>query len=127
MEVTEVTITMAETHPDHNLLAFANVTFDNAFVVRDMKIIRRRDGKLLLAMPSRKLSFNCATCRCKNPVDANYCNRCGKSLPKKEYGRKHEDVAHPIDASARRMIEQEVLEVYQEILEENSARRSSRE
>jgi DNA-binding cell septation regulator SpoVG len=40
------------------LRAFCSLTFDDTFVVRDVKLIEGNDG-LFLAMPSRKLADHC--------------------------------------------------------------------
>ena len=52
MEITEVRIKLME-DSDDRLQAFCSVTFDNAFVVRDLKIIDGVSGPFV-AMPSRK-------------------------------------------------------------------------
>ena len=43
------------------LRAYCTLTFDNTFVIRDVKLIEGHDG-LFLAMPSRKLSDHCPHC-----------------------------------------------------------------
>ena len=50
MEIAEVRVTLRD---EARLKAFANVTFDNAFVVRGMKIIKGNSG-YFIAMPSRR-------------------------------------------------------------------------
>jgi stage V sporulation protein G len=50
MEITEVRITLRD---EPKLKAFANVTFDNAFVIRGLKIIDGKKG-LFISMPSRR-------------------------------------------------------------------------
>jgi len=52
--------------------AFCSVTFDDAFVVRDLKIIEGTKGSFV-AMPSRKLSDRCNQCGCKNHLRARFC------------------------------------------------------
>ena len=46
------------------LQAFCSITFDNAFVIRDLKIIDGANGPFV-AMPSRKLTAHCPHCGCK--------------------------------------------------------------
>ena len=41
MEVTEITVTLRN---EEKLKAFVNVTFDNQFVVRGMKVIKAANG-----------------------------------------------------------------------------------
>jgi stage V sporulation protein G len=65
-------------HPTR-LRAFCSLTFDDTFVVRDVKLIEGNGG-LFLAMPSRKLSDHCPACREKNHLRARYCNQCGTRL-----------------------------------------------
>ena len=78
MEITEVRIKLME-EPGERLKAFCSITFDNCFVVRDLKIIDGTNGPFV-AMPSRKLTSHCPGCGMKNHLRAQYCNQCGKRL-----------------------------------------------
>ena len=78
MEITEVRIKLME-EPGERLKAFCSITFDNCFVVRDLKIIDGSNGPFV-AMPSRKLTSHCPGCGTKNHLRAPYCNQCGKRL-----------------------------------------------
>ena len=80
MEITEIRLTMRN---EAKLKAFANVTFDNAFVIRGMKIINGNKG-LFISMPSKKRP------------DGTY-----------------QDVAHPVNTEMRRRVEKAVLNAYQ--------------
>ena len=80
MEITEVRVTLRD---EEKLRGFANVTFDNAFVVRGMKIIQGATG-IFVSMPSRR-----------RPNGT------------------HQDVAHPVNAAMRQLIESKVLEAYE--------------
>ena len=51
MEITDIRVKKVST--DNKMKAVVSVTFDNAFVVHDIKIIEGQD-KLFTAMPSRK-------------------------------------------------------------------------
>jgi stage V sporulation protein G len=81
MQITEVRVFPAK-KADEKLKAFATVTFDHCFVVRDLKVINGNKG-LFIAMPSRKRA------------DGTYV-----------------DVAHPLDTKTRHYIEQAVLSEY---------------
>ena len=81
MEITEVRITLRD---EPKLKAFANITFDNAFVIRGLKIIDGQKG-LFISMPSRRAK------------DGTY-----------------RDIAHPINNEMRSAIEQAVLQKYEE-------------
>ena len=83
MDITEVRIILRD---EEKLKGFANVTFDNAFVVRGMKIIAGTKG-YFISMPSRK-----------RPDGT------------------HQDVAHPINNETRHLIENSVLNAYEEKL-----------
>jgi len=83
VEITEVRVTLRE---EERLRGFANVTFDNAFVVRGMKIIQGNTG-FFVAMPSRR-----------RPNGT------------------HQDIAHPVNAEMRLAIEERVLAAYEEEL-----------
>ena len=50
MQVTEVNVFPVN---EEKLKAYVTITFDNCFVVRDLKIINGKDG-LFVAMPSKK-------------------------------------------------------------------------
>ena len=80
MEITEIRITLRH---EEKLKAFANVTFDNALVVRGLKIISGNRG-LFISMPSKKRR------------DGTY-----------------QDIAHPINTQTRRKVEKAVLEAYE--------------
>lgn len=64
MEITEVRVKLMEESEDR-LCAFCSITFDNCFVVGDLKIIEGSQGPFV-AMPSRKLTFRCSRCGNKN-------------------------------------------------------------
>ena len=87
MEITEVRVSLRD---EERLKAFANVTFDNAFVIRGLKVIRGKDGHFV-AMPSRK----------------------------RPNGR-HQDVAHPINPEMREYLESKVLDAYYAELEKQT-------
>ncbi|HHM12491.1 MAG TPA: stage V sporulation protein G [Planctomycetaceae bacterium] len=114
MEITEVRIKLME-DGDDRLQAFCSITFDHCFVVRDLKIIEGANGPFV-AMPSRKLTAHCPRCRTKNHLRANYCNHCGLELepvraPAGSDGRMrlYADIAHPIHAKCREMIQERVV------------------
>ena len=68
MEITEVRIKLME-DADDRLRAFCSITFDDCFVVRDLKIIDGINGPFV-AMPSRKLTSHCPQCGSKNHLRA---------------------------------------------------------
>ena len=78
MRITDVKVKLA--HGDEKLLAFASVTFDNCFVVRDIKVIQGATG-LFVAMPSRKITDRCSSCGAKNLLQSRFCGHCGTRLP----------------------------------------------
>ena len=117
MKITEVRIKLME-DTDDRLQAFCSVTLDNAFVIRDLKIILGTNGPFV-AMPSRKLTAHCPQCRCKNHLRAAYCNQCGLRLKddlaiKDQEGRTklYADIAHPINSECRELIQQRVIEEF---------------
>jgi stage V sporulation protein G len=66
--ITEVRIKLVAEN-NERLMAFCSLTLDNAFVIRDLKIIEGTKG-LFVAMPSRKLTDRCGRCGCKNHLRA---------------------------------------------------------
>lgn len=77
MEITDVRIRKIES--EGKMKAVASVTFDNEFVVHDIKVIESQNG-LFIAMPSRK-------------------------APDGEF----RDIAHPINAQTREKIQNAIL------------------
>jgi len=84
MEITDIRITLRN---EDKLKAFVNITFDNQFVIRGLKVINGKSG-YFVSMPSRK-----------RPDGT------------------HQDIAHPVNNEARRFIEEQVLAAYQKELE----------
>lgn len=121
MEITEVRIKLMD-EPGERLKAFCSITFDDCFVVRDLKIIDGSNGPFV-AMPSRKLTSHCPKCGMKNHLRAAHCNQCGARLedgraPKDADGRAklYADIAHPINSDCREMIQDVVIrEFFEEI------------
>ena len=117
MEVTEVQVNLCENSEDR-LRAYCAVIFDQCFVVHNVRVIEKADG-LLVAMPSRKVTAKCANCGFKNSIDCVYCCNCGTRISYEgaDTDQKiHFDVAHPINAKCRRMIEEKVIQAYMEAL-----------
>jgi len=96
VQVTDVRIRRIQT--DGKLRAYVSITFDDSFVVHDLRIIDGRKG-MFVAMPS-------------------------KLLP----NGNHKDIAHPINTEVREMIQSAVLKEFQATEgEEQSAGESSTE
>lgn len=120
MEITEVRIFLKDAN-DKKLKAYATITIDNAFVVRNVKVIEGNKG-LFVAMPSRKIKDSCPKCNFKNTVRSKYCNQCGTALPPpvqktgitddQNRQSEHKDIAHPISLECREYIQKRVLEAY---------------
>lgn len=85
MEITEINISLRN---EEKLKAFVNVTFDDVFVVRGMKVIKGSSG-YFISMPSRKMP------------DGTY-----------------RDIAHPIRNDFRNYIEKEILKEYRSSLDQ---------
>ena len=122
MDITEVKIFLKEGQ-DKKLKAYATLTFDNCFVVRNVKVIEGNKG-MFVAMPSRKIKDPCPKCGFRNAVRSKFCNQCGASLPVAEpkvfqpgddsaRQSEHKDIAHPITAECRDYIQKKVLEAYE--------------
>jgi stage V sporulation protein G len=122
MEITEVRIKLTA-DSDDRLQAFCSITFDDCFVIRDLKIIEGANGPFV-AMPSRKLTAHCLRCGSKNHLRAAYCNQCGAKqnpdrAPRDAEGRVklYADIAHPINSQCREMIQQRVISDYRRELD----------
>ncbi|MFC1675014.1 SpoVG family protein [Candidatus Omnitrophota bacterium] len=122
MEVTEVRIFLKDS-PDKKLKAYATVTFDNAFVVRNIKVIEG-SSSLFIAMPSRRIKQPCPKCNFKNEARSKYCSQCAGQLPTApppagieaahSAQLEHKDIAHPITQVFRDYLQKKVLEGYQQ-------------
>jgi stage V sporulation protein G len=128
--ITEIRVKLTE-DPRNKLKAYCSVTINDAFVVRDLKIIDGAKGPFV-AMPSRKLADHCARCNHKNHLRAVYCNQCGGRLdpdraPSDDRGRArlHADLAHPINSETRIELHKAVVRAYHDELE--SAQRQGEE
>jgi stage V sporulation protein G len=122
VQITEVRIKLMEEDLGERLKAFCSITFDDAFVIRDLKIIEGTNGPFV-AMPSRKLTSHCSNCGSKNHLRALYCNQCGRRLPENRVikdddgrARLYADIAHPINSDCREMIQQRVVSEFREEL-----------
>jgi stage V sporulation protein G len=125
MIVTEVRIELADGKKTRNghLKAFGSLTFDDMFVVHELKIIEGVGG-LFVAMPDRELTDFCYRCRHKTRLRDCYCARCGTRLDENRAFRSadgrvklHADTAHPINAECREMVQSAVLQAYAKELE----------
>lgn len=118
MEITQVRVHLKDSEGS-KLKAFVTVTFDDMFVVRDLKVIEGRLG-LFVAMPSVKMKEPCPQCHKKIPVRSRFCCECGAKLPEhnpmhstdEEERDEHKDIAHPVTAQAREYIKKVVLDAY---------------
>jgi len=122
MDVTEVRVKLCESSEDA-LRGFCSITLDGVFVVRDVKIIEGPNG-VFVAMPSRKVTDACPQCRCKNHLRARFCNQCGtplgvkgNSMGEDGWTKLHCDVAHPINATCRALVQEAIVKAYREEVE----------
>lgn len=95
MQITDVRIRKIAT--DGKMKAIVSVTFDNEFVVHDIKIIEGQNG-LFIAMPSRK-------------------------TPDGEF----KDIAHPINTDTRETIQSSILEAFEKAKNEEAAKETIEE
>ena len=126
MEITEVRVKLIGNSEDR-LQAFCSITFDDCFVVRDLKVIEGTNGPFV-AMPSRKLTSHCKNCGFKNHLRSSFCNKCGTQLKHEEVERDpdgrsklYADIAHPVNSECREQIQTRVIEAYQHELEESGS------
>jgi stage V sporulation protein G len=91
MEITEVRVFPVN---EEKLRAYVTITFDQCFVIRDLKIIQGTTG-LFVSMPSKKRK------------DGTY-----------------RDIAHPINNETRRMIEEKIIAEYNKVVAEGGGERA---
>lgn len=122
LHITEIRVKLTD-DPRNKLKAYCSVTIEDAFVVRDLKIIEGARGPFV-AMPSRKLADHCGHCGHKNHLRAAFCNQCGSRLDgdraiRDDRGRArlHADLAHPINSPTRIELHKAVVRAYVEEVE----------
>ena len=81
MNITDVRV--RKITDEGKMKCIVSLTFDNLFVVHDIKVIEGHNG-LFIAMPSRKVG------------EGNF-----------------RDIAHPINTETRQMFEKEILDAYE--------------
>ncbi len=135
MEISEVRVFPKEGQ-DKKLKAYATVTFENCFVVRNIKVIQGANG-LFIAMPSRKMKNPCTKCGFKNEVGSKFCNQCGAPIKSENVAivhddatdadakAEHRDIAHPITQQFREYLQSKILDAYKKEIPEGQLRRSS--
>jgi stage V sporulation protein G len=87
MEITEVRVSPVD---EQKLKAYISITFDNCFVIRDIKVINGNNG-LFVSMPSKRRK------------DGTF-----------------KDIAHPLNNETRKMIEDRVISEYNEALKKGA-------
>jgi stage V sporulation protein G len=85
MNITDVKVFIRESK---QLKAFVNIVIDDAFIIRNIKVIEGEHG-LFVAMPSRRVSTG-----------------------------EYRDIAHPINTETRKDIEDTIIAKYKEVLKE---------
>jgi stage V sporulation protein G len=80
MQITDVRL--RKVNSENRMKAVASITFDDEFVIHDIKVIESQNG-LFIAMPSKK-------------------------TPNGEF----KDIAHPINADTREKIQEAILKAY---------------
>jgi len=85
MNITDVKVFIRESN---QLKAFVNIVIDDAFIIRNIKVIEGKSG-LFVAMPSRRVGNG-----------------------------EYRDIAHPINTETRNMIEKIIIDKYKEVLQE---------
>ena len=80
MHITDIRI--KRTKPTHVLLAYATVTFDDCFVIHNIKILNGREGHFI-AMPRRKTANG-----------------------------QYKDIAHPLNTEFRNTLQNAILEAF---------------
>lgn len=87
-------------------------------VVKEIRVLEEQDGRVFVAMPSRKATGWCNDCGGKNPAWAKFCAWCGVPQPADgpRQEKYHVDLFHATDGPTRRRIEAAVLDEYHRAL-----------
>lgn len=86
MQITDIRIRVVSN--ESKMKAVASVTFDDAFVVHDIKVIEGEKG-LFIAMPSKKTNND-----------------------------EYRDIAHPINGEMRSLLQEAIVERFKQALDE---------
>ena len=86
MQITDIRIRVVSN--ESKMKAVASVTFDDSFVVHDIKVIEGERG-LFIAMPSKKIP-----------------------------GGEYRDIAHPINGEMRNLLQEAIVERFEKALDE---------
>ncbi|MBN2049508.1 MAG: septation regulator SpoVG [Spirochaetales bacterium] len=89
MDITDIRI--RQVNADGKLKAYVTITFDDCFVIHNVKIIEGKNGAFI-AMPSRKTKTG-----------------------------EYKDVAHPINSDFRGALQDRILDEYKKTLEGNTS------
>jgi stage V sporulation protein G len=95
MDITDIRIKNVDT--GGKLKAYVTVTFDDCFVVHNLKIISGKAGTFI-AMPSRKTKTG-----------------------------EYKDIAHPINSSFRQSIQTRIIEEYEKVQDSTEAEKEETE
>lgn len=79
-DVSDIRFTLPPEGGDTRLLAFLSARFFDSIVIRDIKLIRFENGRLHVAMPTRKAHDHCPECGVRTCVQYRYCPMCGARL-----------------------------------------------
>ena len=93
MEITDIKV--KKVSANGKLKAYVSLTFDNCFVIHNLKVIEGKDG-IFVAMPNRKTK-------------------------KGEF----KDIAHPINSECRNAIQTKIIEEYNKALESDDPKENS--
>src|ERR1043166_7249002 len=88
MEISDVQIYLMN---EEKLKAYATVIIDNAFLIRDLKVIQGNNG-LFIAMPAKKMK------------DGSY-----------------RDIAHPLNQDTRQYFEKKILEAFEKATQDSGS------
>lgn len=88
-------VRIRKVNQEGKMKAVVSVTFDSEFVIHDIKVIEGENG-LFIAMPSRKTASG-----------------------------EFRDIAHPINSSAREILQTSILQKYEEALLEDESMQES--
>lgn len=120
MQVTRVYITDPDPGESNGLVAGVAVEIDGSVLIRNMRLVARKDGSLLVDFPSEMLFDRCGGCGRKVKCVASFCDWCG--VPHEPWDRPNPEtngrrsnfinVVHPTNSTGRTIIETAVFAAY---------------
>lgn len=115
MKITNIKIELSDSN---EVYAYVTLTFDECFVIHDIRIIKRKDLTAFVCMPNReRKGLTCKGCGYRSKILHRCCAMCGEPIANKKTSfeeKAYHDVAHPINSEMREYMNRSIMTAYNE-------------